>query len=136
MFPFSMPTLIICTYSFGRRMIWQLRPKISTMQSFSYRPRKTMCSSNVYNTSIMSSYLSFDHSVQITFDQAIGPKQQELEEKYPEGNDPLFPGKCIYRDPKTGFCWELTSGRLNVWAAHLVCLNIPTSLLLAVHAIS
>lgn len=56
----------------------------------------------------------------MTFDQALTPKRLDLEEKYPEGNNPLYPGKRIYTDVKTGFSWELTSGRMTVWAAHLV----------------
>jgi hypothetical protein len=57
---------------------------------------------------------------QITFDKAVGPKRSELENKYQLDNDPLFPGKRIYTDPSTGFQFELTSGRLTVWASHLV----------------
>jgi len=57
---------------------------------------------------------------QITFDKAVGPKCSELEDKYPVDNDPLFPGKHIYTDNKMGFQFELNTGRIMVWASHLV----------------
>jgi hypothetical protein len=54
------------------------------------------------------------------FDKAVGPKRAELEAKYPIDNDPLFPGKRIYTDPSSGFQFDLNTGRLTVWASHLV----------------
>lgn len=60
------------------------------------------------------------NAFQITFDKAVGPKRSALEDKYPIDNDPLFPGKRIYTDPSSGFQFELTSGRLTVWASHVV----------------
>jgi hypothetical protein len=65
---------------------------------------------------VMGSHNSF----QVTFDKAVGPKRSALEAKYPIDNDPLFPGKRIYTDPSSGFQFELNSGRLTVWASHLV----------------
>lgn len=59
---------------------------------------------------------------QMTFDQALTPKRMQLEEHYPENNNPLYPNKRVYTEIKTGHAWELTTGRLNVWAAHLVSL--------------
>ena len=57
---------------------------------------------------------------QVTFDKVVGPKQSKLEAKYPIDNDPLFPGKQIYTDPSSGFQFDLNTGRLTVWASHLV----------------
>jgi hypothetical protein len=59
-------------------------------------------------------------STKVNFDKLTAPARQDLEEKYPLDNHPLFPGKCIYSDKKTGSHWELTVIHLNVWATHLV----------------
>lgn len=59
---------------------------------------------------------------QMTFDQALTPKRMQLEEHYPENNNSLYPNKRVYTEIKTGHAWELTTGRLNIWAAHLVSL--------------
>jgi hypothetical protein len=45
---------------------------------------------------------------------------KELREKYPLISHPLFPGKHIYTDPTTGYAWELTPVRFDVWASHIV----------------
>jgi hypothetical protein len=44
-----------------------------------------------------------------------------LEEKYPVGNYPQFPDLSVYRDPKTGFYYELDSTQSGVWASAMVC---------------
>ena len=59
---------------------------------------------------------------QMTFDQALTPKRMQLEEHYPENNNLLYPNKRVYTEIKTEHAWELMTGRLNVWAAHLVSL--------------
>jgi hypothetical protein len=43
----------------------------------------------------------------------------ELEEKYPIGNSPLFPGKRVYENKEC--YWELTYLRLQIWAHAIVC---------------
>jgi hypothetical protein len=59
-------------------------------------------------------------STRVNIDKLTAPARQDLEEKYLLDNHPLFPGKHIYSDKKTGSHWELTVICLNVWATHLV----------------
>ena len=48
------------------------------------------------------------------------PLLKELPDMYPIGNHPMFPGKRIYTDQSTGWHWDLTELRLNVWALQMV----------------
>ncbi|KDR71134.1 hypothetical protein GALMADRAFT_102840 [Galerina marginata CBS 339.88] len=54
------------------------------------------------------------------FNQVVGPAVKQLEEKYPIGNHPRFPGKRVFTDSSTGWAWDLTDVRLNIWATHIV----------------
>ncbi|KAJ7703963.1 glycosyl hydrolase family 62-domain-containing protein [Mycena rosella] len=51
----------------------------------------------------------------ITFDKAVGPKTEDLKDRWPINDE----GKRIYTDDRR-FLWELNAVRLSVWAAHLV----------------
>ncbi|KAJ7775619.1 hypothetical protein DFH07DRAFT_952013 [Mycena maculata] len=51
----------------------------------------------------------------VTFDKAVGPKVDELKERWPVNDC----GMHIYTENK-GFQWELTPIRFNIWAAHWV----------------
>ncbi|KAJ6513720.1 hypothetical protein C8R47DRAFT_1091690 [Mycena vitilis] len=51
----------------------------------------------------------------IRFDVAVAEHVEKLKETYPVNED----GKRIYTEEKTGFQWELTPIRLNIWAAHM-----------------
>ena len=46
--------------------------------------------------------------------------RQKLEEQYPVGNVPVFEGKRVWKNPKTGSYIELTEMRLKAWANALV----------------
>lgn len=46
------------------------------------------------------------------------PIEEQLQEKYPMDNSPLFSGKRIYQNGQ--HYWELTTLRLKVWAAAIV----------------
>ncbi|KAJ7815083.1 hypothetical protein B0H14DRAFT_3746557 [Mycena olivaceomarginata] len=45
------------------------------------------------------------------------PSDSILAQKYPVGNYPQFPDLSVYRDPKTGFYYELNSTQSGVWAS-------------------
>jgi hypothetical protein len=57
--------------------------------------------------------------MQVKFDKVVGPAREQLEALYPVDNHPRFPGKRIYTN-SSGTHWDLSTTRLNVWAAHLV----------------
>jgi len=125
--PVCLLFIFLCPHWWYLLQFWATDDTIAPAQDFNYEELQLQstqdhvqqqCVRHLYCGIFFSLWLLLS---QITFDQAIGPKRLELEEKYPVDNNPLFPGKHIYTDPKTGFHWELTSGRLNVWAAHLVC---------------
>ncbi|THU93489.1 hypothetical protein K435DRAFT_779831 [Dendrothele bispora CBS 962.96] len=56
---------------------------------------------------------------QLTFDHAMQEHRAQLLAMYPEGNHPLFPQKRVYKDPDSGYCWELTPLRISSWCTHL-----------------
>jgi len=64
------------------------------------------------------------------FDKTIAPILSELKAKYPVGNHPLFPEQRIYKDSGTGWFYDLTEARLNIWASHIVCRLIFSHLFL------
>ncbi|KAJ7874066.1 hypothetical protein B0H14DRAFT_2569473 [Mycena olivaceomarginata] len=52
-----------------------------------------------------------------SFNKATKDERAKLEEKYPVGNYPQFPDLRVYRDPSTGFYYELNTMRSGVWAS-------------------
>ncbi|KAJ7733342.1 hypothetical protein B0H16DRAFT_1579863 [Mycena metata] len=55
---------------------------------------------------------------QMSFNKATKDERALLEEKYPIGNYPnIDADKRIYRDPKTGFYFELNNSRVGVWCS-------------------
>ncbi|KAJ7836154.1 hypothetical protein B0H14DRAFT_2589886 [Mycena olivaceomarginata] len=56
-----------------------------------------------------------------SFNKATKDERAKLEEKYPVGNYPQFPDLRVYRDPSTGFYYELNTMRSGVWASAMVC---------------
>ncbi|KAF9245011.1 hypothetical protein BU15DRAFT_59174 [Melanogaster broomeanus] len=50
---------------------------------------------------------------------SYGVQRSQLDERYPVGNHPLFPGKRIYAAKEKDF-WELSPLRLDVWASAIV----------------
>ncbi|KAJ8584983.1 hypothetical protein M405DRAFT_844819 [Rhizopogon salebrosus TDB-379] len=66
--------------------------------------------------SVPADHTAFSHKAQINHLRQESSKEVTgLEHRYPIGNHPLFPNKRIYA--KGGMFWELTSLRLDVWAA-------------------
>jgi len=63
----------------------------------------------------------FSFLFQERFDKAIAPILLELKMKYPVGNHTLFPDQRVYNDAATGWFYDLTDARLNIWASHIVC---------------
>jgi len=55
------------------------------------------------------------------FDKVLAPLISQLKTKYPIGNHPLFPEQRVYKDVATGWFYDLTEARLNIWASHIVC---------------
>ncbi|KAF8151377.1 hypothetical protein B0H34DRAFT_861891 [Crassisporium funariophilum] len=74
-----------------------------------------------FDFSELDTVSTHDHIVEqrLSFDKSIGPHKDALLEKYPEGNNPLFPDKRIYTNNKMNAHWDLTDLELSVWAAHL-----------------
>ncbi|KAJ7936405.1 hypothetical protein B0H13DRAFT_2448071 [Mycena leptocephala] len=52
-----------------------------------------------------------------SFNQATKEHRAKLEETYPVGQHPQFPGRRVYFDAATGFYFELNSTRLGVWSS-------------------
>ncbi|KAJ7728752.1 hypothetical protein B0H16DRAFT_1470341 [Mycena metata] len=53
----------------------------------------------------------------IAFNKATKDHRGELEEKYPIGKHPSFPQFRVYKQPNTGFLFELNNSRMGVWSA-------------------
>ncbi|KAJ7939824.1 hypothetical protein B0H13DRAFT_1850587 [Mycena leptocephala] len=54
---------------------------------------------------------------QASFNQATKEHRAKLEETYPVGQPPQFPGRRVYFDAATGFYFEINSTRLGVWSS-------------------
>ncbi|KAL0570564.1 hypothetical protein V5O48_011394 [Marasmius crinis-equi] len=56
----------------------------------------------------------------VKFDIQVKTQLEQLKEAYPINNHPLYPGKWVYVQERTGFCWDLTDKlRISNWASHL-----------------
>ncbi|KAJ7705750.1 hypothetical protein B0H16DRAFT_1826467 [Mycena metata] len=54
-----------------------------------------------------------------SFNKTTKDERAKLEDKYPIGNNPQHPGIRVYRDSKTGFCWDLTHTCLGIWSSQM-----------------
>lgn len=61
---------------------------------------------------------------QKSFDTLHQAEMQLLLDTYPVGNSQLFPDKRIYKQPGTGYLFELGTIQLSSWASHMVSVLI------------
>ncbi|PPQ80784.1 hypothetical protein CVT24_011488 [Panaeolus cyanescens] len=55
----------------------------------------------------------------MSFDKSVGSHMNELLDKYPMNNNPLYPDMRVYHDVKMNAYFDLTDTRLKLWASHL-----------------